>query len=406
MLNSREIQCTIMKESIHNYERRFKSVLNKLNNDSSISKKNKLLILKFKEDCFANGLSTGRATKYIYHLIRLNRWLNKNFEDATKEDIKSLVIKIEKCQLVDYTKMELMTCIKKLYRMLRNTEDYPTEVKWIIPHRKKIEKIKLPEELLTEDDIIGLINSANNPRDKAFVSMLYETGCRIGEILFIRNKHIHFDEYGAVVVVTGKTGARRLRIITSVPYLTEWLNHHPFREKPDAYIWICNGDKVLSYERITGILKYLGKKAGVKKKLNPHNFRHSRATYLANHLTEAQMKVYFGWVRASDMAAVYVHLSGRDVDNAILKVHGITNNNDKEESKLKPKNCPRCEKVNQATNKFCSLCGMLLDRESMMKIVEMDIERKEADRILDELINDGEFRAMFLRKARELVKQS
>jgi len=118
------------------------------------------------------------------------------------------------------------------------------------------------------------------------------------------------------------------------------------------------------------------------------------------------MKVYFGWVRASDMAAVYVHLSGRDVDNAILKVHGLTNNKDKEEIKLKPKNCPRCEEINQATNKFCSRCGMPLEREMMMKITETDLDLKEASRILDGLIKDGEFREMFLRKARELVKQS
>jgi len=406
MLKSKEYQIMTMKESIHNYELIMKSLLNKLENNNSISYRDKELILRFKDDCFAKGLSTARVVKYVYHLIRLNEWLSKDFEDATKEDIQNLVIKIEKCSYVEYTKIELKICIKKIYRMLKNTEDYPPEVKWIKPGHIKAERIKLPEELLTEEDIVKLINAANSQRDKAFIAMLYETGCRIGEILFIRIKHIQFDQYGALVMVSGKTGSRRLRIITSVPYLTEWLNNHKWKENPDAYLWICRGNRVISYRGIQMMLNRIGGKARVKKRLNPHNFRHSRATYLANHLTEAQMKVYFGWVRASDMAAVYVHLSGRDVDNAILKVHGITNNNDKEESKLNPKNCPRCEKVNQATNKFCSRCGMLLDRETMMKIVEMDIERKEADRILDEMIKDEEFREIFLRKARELVKQS
>jgi len=395
-----------MNETIHNYEIRMKSVLNKLKDNNSIPERDKEIILRFKEECFAYGLSKARAIKYIYHLIKLREWLGIDFEDATEEDIKSLVITIGKSPYSEYTKLELKISVKRLYKLIRNSNDYPPEVKWIKPRRIKAERIKLPEELLTEEDIIKLINAANSQRDKAFVAMLYETGCRIGEILFIRIKHIQFDQYGAVVIVSGKTGSRRLRIITSVPYLTEWLNHHKHKENPDAYMWISKENKVISYQGIQKMMTNIGKRADIKKRLNPHNFRHSRATYLANRLTDAQMREYFGWVRTSDMAAIYVHLSGRDVDQAILKIHGITNNDDKEESKLKPKNCPRCEKVNQATNKFCSRCGMLLDRETMMKIVEMDIERKEADRILDELIKDGEFREMFLRKARELVKQS
>ena len=45
---------------------------------------------------------------------------------------------------------------------------------------------------------------------------------------------------------------------------------------------------------------------------------------MANYLTEAQMNLYFGWIQGSDMPSVYVHLSGRDVDDAVLKANGIT----------------------------------------------------------------------------------
>ncbi|MBD3210268.1 hypothetical protein GF318_02700 [Candidatus Micrarchaeota archaeon] len=44
---------------------------------------------------------------------------------------------------------------------------------------------------------------------------------------------------------------------------------------------------------------------------------------MANKLTEARMKACFGWVQGSDMAGVYVHLSGRDVDKAILGTYGM-----------------------------------------------------------------------------------
>jgi len=393
-----------MHESIHNYEKRLETALRNVRR-SSISQENKEVIFKFKDECFSNGLSTGRVIKYIYYLIKLSHWLGMDFEKAKKENIKGLVTEIEKCSYVDFSKMELKTCVRKLYKWLRDSEDYPPEVKWIRPGNKKLPRMKLPEELLTEDDVVRLINATQNVRNKAFVSMIYETGCRIGEILFIRLKHISFDQYGAQIVVDGKTGRRRIRIISSVPYLTEWINKHPSKDNPEAYLWMCRKNKVLSYGAITRTLEILGEKAGIKKRLNPHNFRHSRATYLANHLTEAQMKEYFGWVQASDMASVYVHLSGRDVDSAILKVYGMSqNNNNKEESVLRPKDCPRCQENNPATNKFCFKCGMPLDKETIISLVEKDLQRKEADRLLDELIKDEEFKEVLIRKIKEIKK--
>ena len=35
------------------------------------------------------------------------------------------------------------------------------------------------------------------------------------------------------------------------------------------------------------------------------------------------MNAHFGWIQASDMPSIYVHLSGRDIDDAVLKANGI-----------------------------------------------------------------------------------
>ena len=73
--------------------------------------------------------------------------------------------------------------------------------------------------------------------------------------------------------------------------------------------------------------------AGVDKPSNPHHYRHSRASYLANHMTEAQLCKYFGWVQGSDIPAKYVHLSGRDIDDAVDAMHGLV---DPEEDEDEP----------------------------------------------------------------------
>jgi hypothetical protein len=83
---------------------------------------------------------------------------------------------------------------------------------------------------------------------------------------------------------------------------------------------------------------------------------------MANRLTDAQLKQYFGWTQGSDMAATYIHMSGRDIDNAILGVYGIKTEAHSEESKLVPKQCPRCNRTNGVTTKVCK-CGYPLDPE-------------------------------------------
>jgi rubredoxin len=92
------------------------------------------------------------------------------------------------------------------------------------------------------------------------------------------------------------------------------------------------------------------------KPLNPHHFRHSRATKLANEFTEAQLCEWFGWVQGSDVPAKYVHLSGRDIDNAYGQLHGFE---PEEESEQEPavRECPRCEELNEPDAAYCQRCG-------------------------------------------------
>jgi len=99
-------------------------------------------------------------------------------------------------------------------------------------------------------------------------------------------------------------------------------------------------------------------------------------------------------------------LVGRDVDTALLKIYGIDiKEKNNYESKLNPKNCPRCKEINPATNKFCSKCGMVIDEKTIIDIVEKDMKRKEADDILDRLIENDGFRNILEEKIKSLVSE-
>jgi len=158
-----------------------------------------------------------------------------------------------------------------------------------------------------------------------------------------------------------------------------------------------NRYREMSYPALAKILKVAAGKAGLKKRITPHKLRHSRATFLASRLTEAQMNQIFGWKQGSEMPSIYVHLSGRDVDDAILGVYGLKKT-EEEKPKLTPRICPRCNRSNTYDGKFCSRCGLALDINAAAQIEDA---RRRTDGIMDVLMEDREFREMLMKKLKE-----
>jgi integrase len=388
---------------VHHSHRRYEHAIQALKRDPEIIEANRKLILAFTRDLQAENITELRISKYINLLRHLSALLAKSFDEATVIDVKSVVADINGSEYSAWTKNDYKVTLKKFYKWLKKTSDdqEPAETSWIKTGHPK--NGILPEELLTEDDIGKLAKAAENSRDRAFVECAYETGGRVGELLNLRRKHVQFDDIGAVLIFSGKTGDRRVRLITTAPALSQWMLDHP-SEDPEAPLWVTLGDRnrgaSLDYGAARYALQSLAEKAKIKKRINPHSFRHARASYLANHLTEQQLGQYLGWTAGSRMPGVYVHLSGRDTDSALLKMYGIeTKENRKEQAKLTPLKCSRCKQMNDPTVRFCAKCGLPLRLEVAM---EVEAERKQADDIMNRLLDDPEVRSYLLTKLRKL----
>jgi len=391
-----------MLEAIYGYDKRIAGVLRRIRS-SDICDENKQKLEEFYRFLTVHGFSKARIDKYLNTLYTQAKWLGKQFVAADKTDIENVVQRLECSGYAGWTKRDFKVILKVFFRWLRGAEDYPEEVRWIKNHDST--KIMLPEELLTKEEAMRMVEAAETVRDKAFILTLYETGCRIGEILTLQIKHVQFDAYGAVLLVNGKTGQRRIRVIASAPKLGQWIENHPMSGRTDSPLWITWGTnsryRPFSYGLAKDTIRKIAAKAGIRKRVHPHLFRHSRATSLANHLTEAQMKQYFGWVQASDMASTYVHLSGRDVDGALLRLNGINVPEETGAETLKVLTCPRCKGNNSPDAKFCSRCGMCLDEKTA---VEIDETRMKADALMTELVKRPEILEQMLHAIEAIVE--
>lgn len=385
-----------MGKDIHN----LKQVLDN-NTERYLSKlfpEDKEDVRRFADEFLAQGYSAGRIVKYLYSLASISKKLAKPFKKAGSEDTKRYVVWLEKSDYAEWTKHDLKVILRK-YLQWAGREDV---INWL--KIKKVKNRKLPEEVLTEDDIKAIAGVAYTARDKAFILSLYESGCRIGEFLPLKLKHVSFDKYGTLFRVTGKTGDRRVRLVATTLAIQGWLNEHPAKNDPESYMWCKiptqNNPKRknnhLSYRFISKLLKELAVKAGIKKAVNPHAFRHARATFMASHLKEPAMREVFGWGKDSEMTAVYVHLSGRDVDDSVLAIYDIKEAKKTQEPIIRAWNCQRCGEANDPTSRYCKKCGLPVDAGNMDKLEVL---------LVDVLKIIGDSFPQVKEKFREVVKE-
>ena len=373
----------IRGEELYGYRKRLADALVNIEKAKDITPRNKEAIRRFADHCTAEGLSLPRSIKYVYTLRTLAQLLEKDFDGADKADIEGRMSAIERHPkgYSAWTKKDFRVCTKKFYKWLRDTgDDFPPEVAWIKTSIRRDRK-KMPDELLTEEDVKKLVDAASTSRDKALIFTLYESGARIGELAAARIKHFSPGERCSSLILIGKTGMRRVIIHYADPYIRRWLNEHPRGDDPNAPLWTKSNGKPLSYPTVAGLIRRITLRSGIKKNVHAHLFRHSRATFLAKFLTEAQMSMYFGWQMGTKMTAVYVHMAGRDVDDTIMGIYGIKPPPEEENGGTSPLDssrvCPRCEERNPGDARFCFRCGLALEMKAAFES-EQDLKKLEA----------------------------
>jgi len=244
-----------------------------------------------------SNISAVQKIKYLQSLRLFFNFCEKPIEEISKQDIINFLYSMH---VKAKTKRIRYYCVKKFLEFC-GRKDIFSDLKI-----KFIRKPHLPK-ILSEEEIDRIIKALRF-EEKVIFAILYESGARISEFLNIRKSDVTFDNFGAVLILRGKTGERRIRIVKYANLLKLW-HERVF----STFLF------PFTYNQIRKMLKRIGRIIGMN--IYPHLLRHSRATHLAKYLTESQLKYYFGWSQGSKMASVYVHLSGKDLDEAIIRIY-------------------------------------------------------------------------------------
>src|SRR5574341_482904 len=312
------------------------------------------------------------SVNYRRNLIRTLSYLSeslkqKPFRQMTKEDIISYLETARRTKEEDlldrwYTTwnlriIEITKFFKWLYYPKVNAKERkkPKQVQNLSRLKRKQKNSYKPMDMWSQDDDLLFLKHCPEKRDKAYHTMARDTSCRPHELLTLRIKDIVWKMVNGVqyaeAMVNGKTGSRAIPLFSSVPYIKDWIDNHPYGKNPNAYLFpsLSTNHRGLGNYLKPGSLSCLYWKYRkeyfptllenptvspedkqkirdlLQKPWNPYVRRHSALTEKAGlpQVNENILRQHAGWSPNSKMPSVYFHFYGNESNKNLLQAWGV-----------------------------------------------------------------------------------
>ena len=164
---------------------------------------------------------------------------------------------------------------------------------------------KLPK-VISKEEVQAIINATNNVKHKCLLSLLYSAGLRRSELLNLKLTDI--DSKRMLIRVEASKGNKDRMTLLSKKTLQDLRIY--FKEyKPKKWLFEGLQGNQYSPTSLVKIMKNACKKAGIKKEVTPHTFRHSFATHLLENGTDLRYIQALLGHSSSKTTELYTHVA-------------------------------------------------------------------------------------------------
>ena len=277
------------------------------------------------------GLANNSILSYCNDVKKLIKYLDENGVKISPVNIGD-----EEIQQFIYDSSKIINARSqaRLISGLRNFfdflifEDYrqsnPTE----LIESPKIGR-KLPDTL-SEKEIEQIVDQIDlskpeGERNKGMLEILYSCGLRVTELLNLKISDLYFDE--GFIKVIGKGNKERfvpinlytIKIVNI--YLEQVRSTMKIEKGFEDVIFLNRRGKQLTRNMVFLILKDLVEKAGIRKKVSPHTFRHSFATHLLENGADLRAIQQMLGHESITTTEIYTHLDNSYLKAVVEKFH-------------------------------------------------------------------------------------
>lgn len=275
------------------------------------------------------GLSPNTYDAYMFDLEKLLRFLGSEGlmpEEVVLDDLERFSAGLHDIGIHPRSQARILSGVKSFFHFLIVADIRPDDPSELLEAPKI--GFHLPE-VLTIDEIDTLINmvdlgKAEGQRNRAVLETLYSCGLRVSELCHLKISDLFLDE--EFIRVEGKGSKQRLVPISprAIKELRYWLlDRNQWRMKAgyEDFVFLARWGNGLSRIMVFHLIKELAEKAGIKKSISPHTFRHSFAT----HLLEggANLRAIQAMLGHESIATteIYTHIDRSTLRAEILEHH-------------------------------------------------------------------------------------
>ena len=278
------------------------------------------------------ALSNNSVEAYLRDVKKLSSFCtdNKEIIDCTKVSItilREFIIHLHEYNSSSKSQARILSGIKSFYHYLSIENVIDTNPCDKID-RPRIER-KLPDTL-SPDEINDIINSVDlsNPhgeRNRTILETLYSCGLRVSELINLQCSKLFLED--GFLIVNGKGNKERAVPLnkTLIKYLKNYIrlirSHQDIETGHEDFVFLNNRGKQLTRMMIFTIVKKHTEKAGIKKNISPHTFRHSFASHLLQGGADLRAIQTMLGHESISTTEIYMHIDKDFVRQEIIQHH-------------------------------------------------------------------------------------
>lgn len=247
--------------------------------------------------------------------------------DVQTKDIKEFLEWINELGMTASSQARVLSGVKAFYKYLMIEDEIKSDPASIVETPKLGRKLPDTLSLSEINQIIEAVDasSAEGMRNKALLETLYACGLRVSELVNLKLSDIYFEI--DFIKVTGKGDKERFVPIgaTAKKYIKMYVDevrvHQIIKKGEEDYIFLNRRGSRLTRVMVFTIIKRLAVKAGIKKSISPHTFRHSFATHLVEGGADLRAVQEMLGHESITTTEIYTHLDRNYLKETIISFH-------------------------------------------------------------------------------------
>jgi integrase/recombinase XerD len=230
-------------------------------------------------------------------------------------------------QLKATTQARIVSGIKTFYTYLLIENEITQSPAELLETPKITRKLPITLHVHEIETMLDLIDRSTpeGERNYALLELLYSCGLRVSEIVGLKISDLHLaDDY---IKVIGKGNKERLIPLGGLAkkalnrYINEVRVHVSIKKGQEDIIFLNRRGSQLSRVMVFYVIKDLAEKAGIRKVLSPHTFRHSFATHLVEGGADLRAVQEMLGHESITTTEIYTHLDKEFLKTNIIDHH-------------------------------------------------------------------------------------